>query len=341
MAAEQSGLTQTRAGRDRAHEVLDGAFHATGNGVSDSSVAENESPPRPEREPERGAERRAHPRHAVDCPVRISPLSGASSVLGKIVDLSLGGCRAETSQALLAGIMMRVEVQFELRGIAFRVVGVTVGSRSQKRFAIRFLEISERRQRDLVEVLAEVEAINLAKAASESSGDVQENSADLMHNSRPENNQPAALAPAADSVPPPVKPALPVESVPAPPASQPARPVDRRRHDRHSVDTRVQLLLVKTNICRHGRILNLSQGGCRLRTDERFEVGIFVRVETEFYLHGLPFRLAGVTQTIMDKHTIGVRFLDMSDRKREQLTTLIAEIEEAEAASAAHPLPSE
>lgn len=87
-----------------------------------------------------------------------------------------------------------------------------------------------------------------------------------------------------------------------------------------------------------GHIVNLSQGGCRLRTDERFSVGIFVRVETEFYLHGLPFRLGGVTQAIMDKHTIGVRFLDMSDRTREQLTTLITEIEEA-TASGEFPKP--
>ncbi len=79
-----------------------------------------------------------------------------------------------------------------------------------------------------------------------------------------------------------------------------------------------------------GHILNLSQGGCRLRTDERFNVGIYARVEAEFYLHGLPFRLAGVSQAIMDRNTIGVRFIDMSERKREQLTELIAEIHEAE-----------
>jgi hypothetical protein len=106
-------------------------------------------------------------------------------------------------------------------------------------------------------------------------------------------------------------------------------PAERRSHGRHPVDTRANLLLIKTNITMPGQILNLSQGGCRLRTDERFSVGIFVRVETEFYLHGLPFRIAGVTQAIMDKHTLGVRFLDMSDRRRQQLTELIAEIQEA------------
>jgi c-di-GMP-binding flagellar brake protein YcgR len=78
-----------------------------------------------------------------------------------------------------------------------------------------------------------------------------------------------------------------------------------------------------------GRILNLSLGGCRIRTEERFNVGIYVRVEAEFYLHGLPFRVGGVSQAILDKNTIGVRFLDMSGRRREQLEELIAEIAEA------------
>jgi c-di-GMP-binding flagellar brake protein YcgR len=77
-----------------------------------------------------------------------------------------------------------------------------------------------------------------------------------------------------------------------------------------------------------GRILDLSLSGCRIRSDERFPVGIYTRVETEFHLEGLPFRLGGVVQSIHDRHHIGIRFLDMSERKREQVTQLIAEIKE-------------
>ena len=69
--------------------------------------------------------------------------------------------------------------------------------------------------------------------------------------------------------------------------------------------------------------------GCRIVTEEPFNVGIYVRVEAEFFLHGLPFRLGGVSQAIINKKTIGVRFLDMSDRKREQLAELIEEIQAA------------
>ena len=79
-----------------------------------------------------------------------------------------------------------------------------------------------------------------------------------------------------------------------------------------------------------GRIVDVSLGGCRIRTDERFPVGIYRRVETEFTFDGLPFRLGGVVQSLHDKFTVGIRFLDMSERKRSQLMELIEEIDEME-----------
>ncbi len=76
----------------------------------------------------------------------------------------------------------------------------------------------------------------------------------------------------------------------------------------------------------------MSLGGCRICTDDRFPVGIYTRVETEFYIEGLPFRLGGVVQQIYDRKTIGIRFLDLSERKRQQVQELIAEIADARAA---------
>lgn len=50
-------------------------------------------------------------------------------------------------------------------------------------------------------------------------------------------------------------------------------------------------------------------------------------METEFCLEGLPFRLGGVVQGIHERNLVGIRFLDMSIRKREQVEQLIGEIE--------------
>jgi c-di-GMP-binding flagellar brake protein YcgR len=103
---------------------------------------------------------------------------------------------------------------------------------------------------------------------------------------------------------------------------------DRRGAAREEVDTSAVIFLIKIASRLSGRILDLSLGGCRIRADERFPVGIYTRVEIEFRLEGLPFRLAGVVQAIHDKHTIGIRFLDMSSRKREHVEQLIEEIRE-------------
>ncbi len=115
---------------------------------------------------------------------------------------------------------------------------------------------------------------------------------------------------------------------PALPANPP--PPERRTHSRLSVDDSSIIILVKIGSRLVGRIIDISLGGCRIRCDERFPVGIYTRVETEFRIDGLPFRLGGVVQAIHDRHTVGIRFLDMSPRKREQLEQLIEEIREAQ-----------
>src|SRR5580658_7714013 len=87
-----------------------------------------------------GPERRAHPRHAVNCPVMVLPISGAVKMSGTMSDLSIGGCRIVTEQPFQPGLLVRVEVQFQPCGVAFRIVGVTTGSRQTKSFAVRFLD---------------------------------------------------------------------------------------------------------------------------------------------------------------------------------------------------------
>ena len=117
---------------------------------------------------------------------------------------------------------------------------------------------------------------------------------------------------------------------------------DRRTQSRHAVDTTAVIFLINVGSRLNGRILDLSVGGCRIRTDERFPVGIYTRVETEFLLEGLPFRMGGVIQAVhdRDRRLVGIRFLDVSARKREQLEQLIEEIEEMRGQDPARPVDS-
>lgn len=108
------------------------------------------------------------------------------------------------------------------------------------------------------------------------------------------------------------------------PVAQP----ERRVHPRYALDTRAVIVLIDLRAQFPGRVVDLSLGGCRIRTDERFPVGIYRRVETEFKIHGVPIRLGGVVQSMHDRFTVGIRFLDVSTRKLDQLAQLIAEIAE-------------
>jgi PilZ domain len=110
--------------------------------------------------------------------------------------------------------------------------------------------------------------------------------------------------------------------------SRETRPHDRRAQSRLAVDATASIFFIDVRARLTGRIVDVSLGGCRIRTCDRFPVGIYRRVETEFTLDGLPFRLAGVVQAVHDRCTVGIRFLDMSSRKRDQLAQLLQELEE-------------
>jgi hypothetical protein len=109
---------------------------------------------------------------------------------------------------------------------------------------------------------------------------------------------------------------------------------ERRHSERQSVEDAAEIVFVRSGLTLLGRILDLSVSGCRIRTEKPFPLGIYTRVETDFRIDGLPLRLAGVIQAIHDGCTVGIRFLDVSERKREQVQELIDELVTLRAAQA-------
>jgi hypothetical protein len=75
-----------------------------------------------------------------------------------------------------------------------------------------------------------------------------------------------------------------------------------------------------------GVIVDLNLGGCSVRTAEPYISGIYHHVEVDFHMRGLPFRIAGATEAVRDKHTVDIRFLQLSSRKRQELAQLIFEL---------------
>lgn len=220
----------------------------------------------------------------------------------RIVSLSQEGCRVLAKERIAIRSGWPLEVSFKVNGVAFRLNGILRWATGGNLLGIRFVNVDPRRMVELAHVIAAMEADAAA------------------HEDR-ENRIVAVQAGAAPTE----QPALQAEPV----AAQPVPRKDRRGTARHGVDTSASILLVNVGSTLRGRILDLSLGGCRIRTDERFPVGIYTRVETEFRLEGLAFRLGGVIQAIHDRNTVGIRFLDLSERKRAQVLELIGEIEES------------
>lgn len=299
-------------------------------------------------------ERRRFIRHAVDEECQLLFTSSSERVACRLVDLSLGGCLVRSAEPFRATPQARVEISFKVRGVAFRFNGVVLWSDGQRQARVHFQEIPGRRRIEFADLLCEVLAANAAKAGKPAEP-VPANIPPAKAAPSGGNAQPAAAAqPAASlapparsgplgppSAPPPTmaKPVAPPQAVASPAAAQPSGQAgtqapaqaggrDRRAASRHEVDTSATILLVNIAARLKGRIIDLSLGGCRIRTDERFPVGIYTRIETEFNLEGLPFRLGGVVQAIQGKDVVGIRFLDMSERKKEQLKQLTDELEE-------------
>ena len=270
-------------------------------------------------------ERREHPRQSVDATADLVLLLHDATVRCRVVDLSLTGCRLEVLEEFLPAVQSRIEVSFKVRGIALRFYGVAQWTDDWRRVGIRFVDATMRRREELTAVLAEFAAENAAKAerlAAEAKAEEE----------RAEELAKAALSgeacPDAASTRPPQGPQLVRPAVP-PGAHAAAGRMERRKQPRQAVDTSAEIQVVHGGLTLPGRILDISPGGCHIRTNQPFPMGIFLRVETVFRLHGLPFRLGGVTQVVHDRYHVGIRFLEMSDRKRETLDELIAEIKES------------
>jgi PilZ domain len=269
-------------------------------------------------------ERRKQPRHAVDEPASLLLVKHGCTILGRILELSLGGCRVCTVERFQAGLMVRVEVVFKVLGVALRLPGVIQWSDCAHLAGIRFADMTPRRAEALAELLVEIETDQFAEIMRQGE---QEGTAEMQPAAEPVV---ARLTTDARKQPTPAKsPSVRVQPAPdaAPRASAaPRAALALRKQPRQPVDTNAVIHLVDLAAEARGRIADLSLGGCCIRSDERFPVGIFRRVEVEFRIEGLPFRLGGVTQALYDRHSVGIRFLDMSDRKREQLVQLVDEI---------------
>jgi len=271
-------------------------------------------------------------RYAVDAEATLVMVSPCGDLRGRLLELGMEGCRVRVERACGIRPPAGVEAMFRINGMGFRLAGRLEHLGTDLTAQVRFSPMAPRRHEALLEILAELaEGLRAPERNRERNQDRNQAAAGraavIAISVGPGNHEvlPAETGSSAQLIPAPI-----CTEQPSAPA-QGSAGFERRAQSRHSVDTGATIFLIDVRAQISGRIVDLSLGGCRIRTHERFPVGIYRRTETEFKLDGLPFRLGGVIQAVHDKFTVGIRFLDMSSRKKEQLELLMQEIEEERA----------
>lgn len=105
---------------------------------------------------------------------------------------------------------------------------------------------------------------------------------------------------------------------------------ERRGDPRYETTADSIVLMIESRLEIDGRVENLSLSGCRLEIARHLPVVAGMHVEVAFTLHREGLRLGGVVQWFDGGRHLGVCFLQMSDRRREALATVIEELAAAE-----------
>ncbi len=264
----------------------------------------------------RGRERRASDR----LDMNLTP--GTLEYLGtrmscELIDLSLTGCCLKTGEDFKAGALAQVKVTVPIDGMVLSIGGTTEWVKGARTLGIRFIHPtggSKNQLAGLLTCLLDRSASEVVRAEIAAEAESLTISLD------------SPLPGAAGSAP-----AL----TPANQAAHQTRVLSTRRSpltDVHTVqdldakDSPAVLHLVAGEMQFGGNILDLSSTGCVVKLIQPYPGSIRVRVEVDFQVRGLHFRIPGVTEAFHDKHTVEVRFLDISARKKEDLDQVIQEM---------------
>jgi len=290
-------------------------------------------------------ERRNHRRTQVESPATLLLVGRGMTVNARLTELSDEGCRLQVGQHLVSGASTRIEVLFRVCGMDFRFGGVAQWSDGWSRMGVRFTPVPKRRRADLSLVIDEMideEEGRCAREAEAERACQARRAAESFPNQPDQATIPPSLALPATPEPDPggdfQSLRTTIHLVPEPasidrqarnegsPDHPEAGKLERRALPRQTLGSFATLHTVRSKVSLNGQFLDLSIGGCRIQLDTPLRLASFTRVELEFWLEGMPFRLAGLSQHSCARRVIGIRFAPLSERKQAQLGQALEEL---------------
>jgi len=102
---------------------------------------------------------------------------------------------------------------------------------------------------------------------------------------------------------------------------------ERRDHPRREVRLEAELSFVNTKVVMVCLLLEISQSGCRVYTEEKMAFGEGAAVEVRFNYDGQPYRLPAHIQVKAHDQLAGLEFDALSERIEQRLQALLADQE--------------
>jgi hypothetical protein len=107
------------------------------------------------------------------------------------------------------------------------------------------------------------------------------------------------------------------------------RTVERRAGPRYPIDEDSVLFFTGDGIPTAGKLVDLSQDGCRLRTSVQVPSRPWYPVEIFFRIHGEEFRFSGIVHWVSGGNQLGVRFVNMIPDRMAALSQVVCALEAA------------
>ena len=106
-------------------------------------------------------ERRAYPRQKIDSTAVIHLINPGCQLRGRLLDLSLSGCRVRTDERSAVSVQTRVNVELLLDGVLFRLDGVIEGNEDKRNLRIRFQDMGGPQREKLGQLIEDMQTLHL------------------------------------------------------------------------------------------------------------------------------------------------------------------------------------
>ncbi len=103
---------------------------------------------------------------------------------------------------------------------------------------------------------------------------------------------------------------------------------DHRRYPRLDCGGMADLRVLPNGAKETGSLVNLSKRGCCFLADEALRGSEGATIEMHLKVRGIDLRVAGIIRHVHKWRRAGIEFVELSERKREQIEELMGELAE-------------